>query len=242
MIQMQLRTLFLVLVLILFGVFVVLNWGAFIEPTTLSLGFGEVIAPLGVIMLLLLTLLLLLFLAYVVYLRTTAKLDVDRYTKEMQSQRELINQDETARFTELREFFGGELRKIADRDNQIRKDLLAKLDKVDRDLRKALRQQEVDEAFNEREEYKQKLQAQLDEWKIKIAELKGKAVEAEAGVKADIEQQVNELEGKVVEAEAKLAELADAGEDTWETVKKRVEHSWDSLRNTIGDAASKLKD
>jgi hypothetical protein len=242
MVQMQIRTLFLVLVLILFGIFVILNWGAFTQPTLLSLGFGMVEAPLGLIMLILLVLLLLLLVAYVVYLRTTANLDVDRYTKEMQTQRELINQAETARFAELREFFGEELRKIADRENEIRKDVLAKMDQVDRDLRQAIKQHQVEGAAKEREEYKQRLQSQLDEWRSEIQLLKGKAAQAEVETRDEINQKVLELEGKVGEAETELAELADARDDAWESVKKRVETSWDSLRNAISDTAAKLKD
>jgi len=242
MIQMQIRTMFLVLVLVLFGFFVILNWGAFLEPTNLSLGFGVVQAPLGLIMLIILALLFLVLVAYVVYLQTAAHMDVDRYTKEMKTQRELINQAETARFAELREFFGEELRKIADRDNKLRKDVMARLDKVDQGVRIAVRQQEVEKALNEKEEYKQKLQAQLDEWKIQIDELKGKADEAETDAKQELEQHISKIEGKVKEAEAKLVELSDAGEDTWETVKKRAENSWDSLRNAVSDVAARLKE
>jgi hypothetical protein len=242
MVQMQIRTLFLVLVIMLFGVFVVLNWGAFIEPTTLSLGFGFVDAPLGLILLILLVLLLLLFVAYVVYLRTTTNLDVERYTNEMQTQRDLINQAETAHFAELREFLGAELRKIADRNNEIKQDVLAKLDKVDHGLKHAIKHREEEEAALKREEYKQNLQLQLDEWRNEIELLKAKAAQAENETKIEITQQVKELEVKVEDAETKLAELADAKEDTWESVKKRVESSWDSLRKSIGDTAARFKD
>jgi chromosome segregation ATPase len=242
MVQMQIRTLFLVLVVIIFGIFVVLNWEAFVEPTMLSLGFVFVEAPLGLILLILLVLLLLLFMAYVVYLRTTANLDVDRYTKEMQAQRELINQAEVARFAELREFFGEELRKIADRNNEIRKEVLAKLDKFDNDLQQAIKQREIEGAAQKREEYKQQLQLQLDEWRGKIELLKAKAEQAEDETKGEITQQVQDLEEKIGDAETKLKELADAKEDAWESVKKRVESSWDSLRNAISDTATRFKD
>ena len=48
---MPLRTVFLIVVLALIALFAVLNWGAFLAPTTLSFGVAQVQAPLGLIML-----------------------------------------------------------------------------------------------------------------------------------------------------------------------------------------------
>lgn len=254
MVQMQIRTVLLGLVIILFGIFVVLNWGAFLAPTNLSLGIIEIEAPLGLIMLILLASLLVVLLVYVVYLRTTVSLDSDRYMQEMKTQRELINQSEASRFAEMREYFGKELRGMSDRDKETRKEVLSRLDKLDRDLRHALRQREADngpaaqqaeEALRQREEYKQKLQAQLDEWKGRLNDLKVKASESEGVSKAEIDQQIQDIEGKISEAESKLTELTElneAGDDAWESVRKRAESSWESLRSAIGDVAAKLRD
>ncbi|MBE0411658.1 MAG: hypothetical protein IBX69_18175, partial [Anaerolineales bacterium] len=186
--------------------------------------------------------LLIVLLAYVVYLRSVAKMDVERYTKEMKTQRDLIDKTETAHFTDQREYLGEELRKIANRDNEFRKDVLAKFDKLERELRQALRKQETETAINEREEFKQKLSMQLEEWKTEVNALKIKAADVEGEAKGEIDQQVHELEVKIEEAEAKLAELAEVGEDAWDSVKKRVESSWDALRTAFNDAAAKIKD
>jgi uncharacterized integral membrane protein len=99
---MPLRTVFLIVVLALIALFAVLNWSAFLAPTTLSLGFAQVQAPLGLVMLGLLAVLSALFLGYLVYLQTSVLLESRRHSKELQAQRELADQAEASRFTELR--------------------------------------------------------------------------------------------------------------------------------------------
>jgi len=99
---MPLRTVVLLVVLALIAIFAALNWSAFVAPTTLSLGVTQVQAPLGLIMLALLALLTTLFLFYVAYLQTTVIFEWRRHAKELQAQRELADQAEASRFTELR--------------------------------------------------------------------------------------------------------------------------------------------
>jgi len=99
---MPLRTVVLLVVLALVAIFAALNWSAFVAPTTLSFGVANVQAPLGLIMLALLLVLTALFLIYIVYLQTTVILEWRRREKELQASRELADQAEASRFTELR--------------------------------------------------------------------------------------------------------------------------------------------
>ena len=99
---MPLRTVLLLVVLIAVALFAALNWGAFLAPTTVSLGVTQVQAPLGLILLGLLAVLGALFLGYVAYLQTTVILEWRRHAKELQAQRERADQAEASRFTELR--------------------------------------------------------------------------------------------------------------------------------------------
>ena len=106
---MPLRTVLLLVVLAAIALFAALNWSAFLAPTTLTLGFAEVQAPLGLIMLGLVAVLTALFLAYLVYLQTTVLLESRRHAKELQAQRELADQAEASRFTELRGYLDSRL-------------------------------------------------------------------------------------------------------------------------------------
>jgi hypothetical protein len=101
---MPLRTVLLLVLLAVLLIFAGLNWAAFMAPTTLSLGVAKVEAPLGLIMLGLIALLTVFFLAYVVYLQGTVLLEARRHAKALQAQRELADQAEASRFTELRTY------------------------------------------------------------------------------------------------------------------------------------------
>ncbi|OUL98706.1 Signal transduction histidine kinase [Variovorax sp. JS1663] len=101
---MGLRTGVLLVVVLLIAALAALNWGVLAAPTVMSIGFMQVTAPLGLIMLGLTVLLGVFFAAYVVYLQSTVLLETRRHTKEMQAQRDLADRAEASRFTELRNF------------------------------------------------------------------------------------------------------------------------------------------
>ncbi len=137
---MPLRTLILLLVLAAVAAFAVLNWEAFTAPTTLTVGFATVHAPLGMIMLGLIVLISLLFLGFVVYLQTAVLIDTRRHARELQLQRELADQAEASRFTDLRLFLEAELKRVADHAEESRSGVMARMDRLDRDTRSAVEQ------------------------------------------------------------------------------------------------------
>lgn len=103
-------TLFLAYVLL--AAFAILNWTAMAAPSTLSLGFADVIAPLGVVLLVFTAAISGLFVVYIVLLQAGMMLEARRLTKEVKAQRELADTAEASRFTELRTLLEAELRKI----------------------------------------------------------------------------------------------------------------------------------
>ena len=135
---MKVRTLFLLIVLVAISAFAALNWSAFMVPTTLSLGVGVVQAPLGLVMLGLLAFLTALFLVFVVYVQASVLVDARRHARELQANRELANQAEASRFTELRGYLEVELKKLAGLDAESRAAVQARLDRLDHDLRSAV--------------------------------------------------------------------------------------------------------
>ncbi|MDD3845039.1 MAG: hypothetical protein PHC90_01620 [Syntrophorhabdaceae bacterium] len=137
---MKIRTLLLVVIIAGIAVFVALNWSSFLMPTTLSLGVAVVQAPLGLVMLGLLVFLAVFFLVFLVYLQTSFLLEARRNAKELQEKRELAEQAETSRLTELRGFLDGEMKRQVELDAQSRAAVLARLDQLDNDLRSAVEQ------------------------------------------------------------------------------------------------------
>ncbi len=134
------RTLMMLIVLGAIAAFAAVNWTAFTTPTTLSLVFAVVQAPLGLIMLAIAALITVLFLIFVVYLQTSVMIETRRYGRELQAQRELADKAEASRFTELRGFLEAELSKLAGRVAEIKSGTDTRLDQLERDLRASVEQ------------------------------------------------------------------------------------------------------
>lgn len=96
--------------------------------------------------------------------------------------------------------------------------------------------------MSDRELYRQKYQAQLDGWKADLDKLKARAAGAKADAQIEMNKHIRELDHKVHEAGAKLAELAAASEEGWDTVRKNVETTWDALKAGVSAAAAKFKE
>jgi hypothetical protein len=137
---MYLRTVVILFVLGALALFTALNWSAFITPTTLSLVFATVEAPLGLILLGLVVLLAALFLLYVVYLQSSVLMETRRHARELQAQRELAEQAEGSRFHELRAFLETHLQSMAQQTERSKTELIARLEQLERDARSAIAQ------------------------------------------------------------------------------------------------------
>lgn len=96
--------------------------------------------------------------------------------------------------------------------------------------------------MNDKELYKQKFQAQLDEWKAEINKLKAKSMSAKADAQMEMNSLIADIEAKIKTANEKLNELSEAGEGAWESVKGGVESAWSSLKKSVHDAVARFKD
>jgi type III secretory pathway component EscR len=137
---MKLRTLFVLIVMAAISVFAALNWSAFTAPTTISLVFGVVQAPLGLIMLGLTAFLTVLFIIFAVFVQTSAFVEVHRHERELQAMRELAEHAEGSRFTKLHEFLEKETQRLADIDKESKTEVLVRLDKLEGVLNSAIDQ------------------------------------------------------------------------------------------------------
>jgi uncharacterized integral membrane protein len=135
---MHVRSLLLVLVLALVAAFAVLNWAAFTAPTPLTVGFTQVEAPLGLIMLIALGVISVLFLAYIVFQQAGVIVEARRYAKELKTQRELADTAEASRFTELRMFLEGELRRIEAQAAAGTREVTARIERLESQLQERL--------------------------------------------------------------------------------------------------------
>jgi uncharacterized integral membrane protein len=129
--MMRAMSLFLVLLVVLVLAFAILNWVPITTPTAVSLGFTDVQAPLGLILLVASGILVGLLLVYIVFQQAGLIVESRRYSKEMKQQRELADRAEASRFTELRSYLEGELGRVTEKVEAVRADLAARTESSD---------------------------------------------------------------------------------------------------------------
>ncbi len=93
-----------------------------------------------------------------------------------------------------------------------------------------------------REEYIDRMTAQLKEWSRKIDELEFKARAAKADARSAYEKQIKDMKGKRESVITRLQELKGAGNEAWESMTVGVEAAWDELRQAFTEAKNKFKE
>lgn len=137
---MNLRALSLTLVLafVLLAAFATLNWMAIATPSTLHLGFIDVNAPLGMVILGFTAIISGLFIIYILLLQAGVILEARRLTKEVKAQRELADTAEASRFTELRTLLENGLRGIEAQGVASHREFEARIEQSERGMQDKL--------------------------------------------------------------------------------------------------------
>lgn len=154
---MNLRTVALVVAIAAVAGFTLLNWAAITTPSTLSLGFTAVQAPLGIVMLAISAALCALFVVYLLFQQAGALLEARRYAKEMAAQRELADRAEASRLTELRAALEAELRRLEAQGTAAAQAADARIDRLERAL-----QDRIDESTRTLSAYVGEVEDKLD--------------------------------------------------------------------------------
>ena len=97
-------------------------------------------------------------------------------------------------------------------------------------------------SITDKELYKQKFQALLDERKADIDKLKARVTSAKADAELDLNKLIDGLDHQLKAASTKLTELSNASEGAWDSAKKSAESSWESLKVAIHEAMEKIKE
>jgi outer membrane murein-binding lipoprotein Lpp len=92
-----------------------------------------------------------------------------------------------------------------------------------------------------REEYIDKLAAQLKDWSAKIDEMEVKARAMKEDAKVKYETQIRELKDQRDAAMRQLHELKGASGDAWDVVKTGVETAWSDLQKALTEAKQKFQ-
>ncbi len=89
--------------------------------------------------------------------------------------------------------------------------------------------------------YKQKMEAQLNEWSAQIDLLEAKVKNAGADIRIIRANELHELRAKQRAASEKLKDLEKASGKAWEQVKKTADEIWDDLKTGVADVHAKFK-
>lgn len=109
---MRLRTVIILGLLVLFGVFALQNWQAFMAPTSLDIIITRIDAPLGFLMLIAVGVLTVFFLLILARSEIGMLLEHRRIGKELESARKMAAEAEASRVESLRAAVLGELAAI----------------------------------------------------------------------------------------------------------------------------------
>jgi uncharacterized integral membrane protein len=154
---MRASTALLLVVLVAVGLFAGLNWTAVTAPTDLSLLFARVTAPLGMVLLTVIAAITILYAMLLAWRETAALLEARRHARELDAQRRLAQEAEASRFTELRGYLAAELGELRTAPDATTREVLARLDRLETDLRG-----DVERAGNTLAAYIGELEERLD--------------------------------------------------------------------------------
>jgi len=86
--------------------------------------------------------------------------------------------------------------------------------------------------LSSRDQYVEKMKAQLDEWNARIAALEEKGNEVKEDAKVKYQEQLTALRAQRAEGEKKLEEMQAATESTWEQVKMETDNVWEAFKES----------
>jgi lipid II:glycine glycyltransferase (peptidoglycan interpeptide bridge formation enzyme) len=89
-----------------------------------------------------------------------------------------------------------------------------------------------------RDEYVQKLKGQLDQWNAEAKKWEAKAQEAQSGMKAEYEKQLNALNSRRDEAMVQMRLLQGASAGAWEDMMKGADQAWKNMHEAFSKAKS----
>ncbi|WP_228025614.1 LapA family protein [Sutterella faecalis] len=98
---MKLRTLGMMLILVLLAVFLIINWSALSQETTVNLVYTEITAPLGIIVVVAFAAIIALLMIYTIWQQASVVMEIRQAHKEARIARQAAEDADKSRITEL---------------------------------------------------------------------------------------------------------------------------------------------
>jgi hypothetical protein len=85
-----------------------------------------------------------------------------------------------------------------------------------------------------RERFMEKVQAQLDEWSLRVDRLAAEAERLTGGAKREAQERLRHLSGKLDSAREKLRASKAARDEKWDEARAALERHWEELKSVFG--------
>ena len=95
--------------------------------------------------------------------------------------------------------------------------------------------------MSNREEYVEKMKAQLDQWNAEIAKWEVRAAEAQATARADLDKRLEMLREHREQAMYQMKLLQAATTDAWTDLARGTDEAWQRMRETFEKASSHFR-
>jgi len=90
-----------------------------------------------------------------------------------------------------------------------------------------------------REVFRENLETQVNRWKDELGVLKARAADLGGEARGELQEQIDELQHTIDEGLAKLEQVTEATDETWDSMEGEVKTGWDAL--AAGHAAAVLR-
>ncbi|MGQ4878140.1 hypothetical protein ACOJCM_06155 [Billgrantia sp. LNSP4103-1] len=90
--------------------------------------------------------------------------------------------------------------------------------------------------MNRRDEFIQRMKAQLDEWNAEIDALAARARQASTEAQARYQDDIERLRRRRDETRRRLEELQYASEAAWDALQQGLDDAWELMRKALRDA------
>jgi len=90
--------------------------------------------------------------------------------------------------------------------------------------------------------YREKMEAQLQEWKAELDKLEAQAKMKSADTKISYANKRKELEAKMAEVRGNLRSLKDSGDQKWDVLKDHLEKGKDDIKKNYNELVAALKE
>ena len=92
--------------------------------------------------------------------------------------------------------------------------------------------------MSKRDEYVEKLKAQLDQWNTEVAKWEAKAQKTQADVRVEYEKQLGELRRQRDQALEQMKRVQAATGDAWVDLVRGADEAWAKMREALEKARS----